>query len=486
MTSISRRNALFSLFGAAAGRAAATKQPNILYIMADDHSTRTIGAYGSTRNVTPNIDRIGREGVRMGNCFCVDSICTPSRAAILTGKYGHMTGVRNLNERLASGQQTFPQLLQKAGYQTGLVGKYHLSAGDIRNPPEGFNYWSIFPGQGKYFDPLMYEMGKERQFTGYATDIVTDLSLEFIKRRDRNKPFAMLVHYKAPHGLWEFDAKHAEMYKGRMEEPDTFWDDYRNRSSAGAKNEFNFDEQAKRMDSPKWPTGRLDTTGLDARGKKAAAYQKFMQDYARCVASVDDNVGRLLAYLDSENLTRDTVVIYTSDQGAFTGEHGWYDKRFFYDESIRMPFLIRYPGEVPAGKVVEGMGLNVDFAPTLLDFAGLPAPSDMQGRSFRPLLRGRTPANWRKSMFYVYYMRTELPPHYGVRTEHHKLIRFPLTDEWELFDLKADPKEMNSVYGKPQYASVRAELQKEMARLCRELKIPEGELPSAGNAPAGC
>ena len=485
MSAISRRNALFSLVGATAGRAAAAKPPNILYIMADDHSAQAIGAYGSTRNQTPHIDRIGREGVRMESCFCVDSICTPSRAAILTGKYGHMTGVRNLNERLDSRQQTFPQLLQKAGYQTGLVGKYHLSAGDIENPPSGFDYWSVFPGQGKYFDPLMYEMGKERQMKGYATDIVTDLSLQFLEKRDRQKPFAMLVHHKAPHGLWEFDPKHAEMYAGRMAEPENLWDDYQNRSSAGAKNEYNFENQAARMDSPKWPTGRLDTTGMDARGKKAAAYQKFMRDYARTVAAVDDNVGRLLAYLDRENLVRDTVVIYTSDQGAFTGEHGWYDKRFFYEESIRMPFLIRYPRELAAGKVAGGMALNVDFAPTLLDFAGLAAPADMQGRSFRPLLAGKMPADWRKAMFYVYYMRTALPPHYGVRTDRYKLIRFPLTNEWELFDLREDPREMKSVYGKPQYASVEADLKNDMTRLCRELKIPEGELPSAENGPKG-
>jgi arylsulfatase A-like enzyme len=460
----------------------AAKPPNLLYIMADDHSARTVGAYGSTRNRTPQIDRIAAEGVRLSNCFCVDSICTPSRATILTGKYGHITGVRNLNDRLDSRHQTFPRLLQDAGYQTALVGKYHLSGSDIQNPPRGFDYWSILPGQGRYFDPIMFEMGKERRFQGYVTDLITDLSLEFLKKRDRSRPFALLVHHKAPHGLWEFDQKHADMYAGKTEEPGDFWDDYRNRSSAAGKSEFNFDRLASRMEAESHPTGRLNTTELDAKGKKAASYQKFIRDYLRCVAAVDDNVGRMLDYVDREGIARDTIVVYTSDQGAFTGEHGFYDKRFMYEDSIRMPFLIRYPGELPAGRTADGMCLNVDFAPTFLDFAGLRAPADMQGCSFRALLRGGTPADWRKSMLYVYYMRTGLPPHYGVRNDRYKLIHFPLTGEWELFDLKQDPGERNSVSGKVRYASVEAGMKNELERLVRELKIPSGELPSAADA----
>lgn len=448
--------------------------------MADDHSAQAISCYGSTRNKTPNIDRIAAEGARMTNCLCVDSICTPSRGAILTGKYGHITGVRNLSDRLDPRQMTFPQLLHDAGYYTGLVGKYHLSAQDIQNPPQGFDYWSIFPGQGKYFDPTMFEMGKERNFGGYATDIITDLSLEFLKKRDRDRPFLMLCHHKAPHGLWEYDQKHASMYTGEMREPGNFRDDYRNRSSAPSRSEFNFHSQAERM-ARQWPTGRLDTTGMNEDQKKTTAYQKFARDYMRCVAAVDDNVGRLLDYLEHEDLSRNTIVIYTSDQGAFTGEHGFYDKRFFYEESIHMPFLIRYPGAIPKGKVNGDMVLNIDFAPTLLDFAGLKAPADMQGRSFRPVLSGHTPADWRKSMFYVYYMNTGLPPHYGVRSDRYKLIRFPLSNEWELFDLKEDPHEMNSVYANPAYATVAAHMKQELERLKRELKIPEGELPSPEN-----
>ncbi|MFB3828191.1 MAG: sulfatase [Bryobacteraceae bacterium] len=458
---------------------AGAKPPNILYIMSDDHSARTVSAYGSTRNKTPNIDRIGREGMRLDNCFCVDSICTPSRAAILTGKYGHMTGVRNLGDRLKADQQTFPQLLHKAGYQTGLVGKYHLSNNDCEDPPQGFDYWNILPGQGRYFDPMMYEMGKEQKYTGYTTDIITDHCLAFLKRRDRSRPFLLLCHHKAPHGLWEYDQKHAGMYSGAMEEPQTFWDDYRNRSKAMARNEYNFHNQAARMDSPNWPTGRLNTEGMDERARKAAAYQKFLRDYLRCVASVDDNVGRLLNYLDEERLARDTIVIYTSDQGAFTGEHGFYDKRLFYEDSIRMPFLVRYPREIRSGTASPAMALNVDFAPTLLDYAGLKAPADMQGRSMRPVLAARTPKDWRRSMFYVYYMHTQLPPHYGVRTQRYKLIAFPQTKEWELFDLKEDPAEMNSVWGDPRYASVQAELTAELAALRKQLKVGDEELPPA-------
>lgn len=457
---------------------AKTKRPNILFIMSDDHAIQAVSAYGSYRNKTPNIDRLAAQGMQLHNCFAVNSICGPSRAAILTGKYGHITGFRRNMQRFDTSLQTFPRLFHQAGYQTAIIGKWHLSRNDAKNPPVGFDYWNILPGQGKYYNPDMFEMGDKKQYEGYVTDIITDLSLRFLENRDKSRPFLLLCHHKAPHSPWEYHEKHAGMFDGKeIPEPATLWDEYENRSTATRDVvRSKLATLEKSMQSPDWPTGRLNTKGLDPKVAKKKTYQKFLKDYLRTVASVDDSIGRLLDYLDREGIAEDTIVIYTSDQGFFLGEHGWHNKRFIYEESIRMPFVMRYPGVIKPGTVNDRMILNIDFAETLLDLAGLPTPNDMQGRSFRPLLEGKRPADWRTSMFYRYYQGSGVPRHYGVRTEQYKLVYFTETEEWELFNLKKDPNELNSVYDDPEYTGVVKEMKAELDRLCRELNVTEKDL----------
>ncbi|MGC9316715.1 MAG: sulfatase family protein [Armatimonadota bacterium] len=448
------------------------RRPNVLYIMSDDHASHAMSCYGSVVNETPQMDRIAEDGVRLDNCFCTNSICTPSRASILTGKYSHLNGVFTLREGMDQRQMTAPKLLRQAGYQTAIFGKWHLGHGGIHDP-QGFDRWCVLPGQGLYHDPEMFDQGEKRTFQGYATDLITDMSLEWLEDRDPDRPFFLMTHHKAPHRPWEPDEKHMHMYEDiDIPEPPTFWDDYANRSTAAREAEMrvgrDFTERDLKQPRPE---------GLTDEEFKRWAYQRYMQDYLRCVASVDDNVGRMLDWLDEAGLTEDTAVIYTSDQGFFLGDHGWYDKRFMYEESLRMPFVVRYPGEIPAGSVNDDIILNTDFAPLFLDYAGLETPHQMQGRSFRENLAGRTPEDWRESFYYRYFMHIDgghnVWAHYGVRTQRYKLIFYyeeePGPQEWELFDLQEDPMEMKSVYDDPDYAGVVAELKEELARLRSEL-----------------
>ncbi len=442
--------------------AEAAERPNILFIMTDDHAAHAISAYGSKVNKTPNIDRIGKEGMRFSNCFVVNSICTPSRAAILTGKYSHINGVPVFN-RFNGDQWTVAKDLQKAGYHTGMVGKWHL-----QSDPTGFDYWNILPGQGKYHDPDFIEMGERKKLKGYVTDITTDISMEFLDKRPKDKPFFLMYHQKAPHRPWQPDEKHRKQFENvTIPEPKTFHDDYKNRSSAAAEAEMRIDKHLNKTDVKMDPPA-----GLNAKELKSWHYQRYIKDYLACVASVDDNIGRMLDYLEKSGLSKNTIVIYTSDQGFFLGDHNWYDKRFMYEECLRMPFLIRYPEKIKAGKVNDAMILNVDFAPTFLEYAGLSAPKEVQGRSIVPLLRGEKPKDWRTSMYYRYYHYPadhKVQPHYGVRNERYKLIFFNRINEWELFDLKKDPNEMKSVYGDPKYADVQKEMLAELKRLRTEL-----------------
>ncbi len=446
-------------------------RPNMVFIMSDDHAAHAMSCCGSRVNETPNIDRIANEGALLTNCFCTNSICSPSRASILTGTYSHVNGVRTLDDRFDGRQQTFPKLLREAGYQTAVVGKWHLGHGGLHDPT-GFDYWIVLPGQGKYHDPDMTEMGEQRTIGGYATDIITDLCIEWLDKRERGRPFCLLCHHKAPHRPWEPDEKHAGMYEEvEIPEPETFNDDYANRAEAAAAARMRVDRDLSEQD-----VKAAAPAGLSPQELKKWNYQRYMKDYLRCVASVDDSVGSLLDYLDAEGLAEDTVVIYTSDQGFFLGDHGWYDKRFMYEESLRMPFCIRYPREIEAGSVTDKIVLNVDFAPTFLDYAGLSVPADMQGRSFRPLTRGEAPSDWRTSMYYRYFMHLahhHVFAHYGLRTERYKLIYYyeddPGPREWELFDLQEDPCEMRSVYGEPAYAEVVSGCQEELRRLRHEL-----------------
>lgn len=435
--------------------------PNFVFIMSDDHAAHAMSCYGSKINQTPHLDRIAKNGMRFSNCFVNNSICTPSRAAILTGKYSHINGVTVFN-RFDGSQRHVAKILRDGGYQTAMIGKWHLFS-----DPTGFDYWNVLPGQGRYYDPVMIEMGKTNTLKGYVTDVITDLSIAWLKRRDPAKPFMLFCHHKAPHREWTPGPKHTNLYENvNIPEPVTFNDDYSGRSRAAAEATMRIERDLRKTDVKQAPPA-----GLAGEALKKWYYQRYIKDYLRCIASIDDNVGRLLDYLEQSGLAKNTVVIYTSDQGFFLGEHGWYDKRFMYEESLRMPLLVSFPGTIKSGSVSDAMVLNVDFAPTLLELAGLPAPADMQGRSMAPLLRGRKPSNWRTSMYYRYYHYPKdhrVQPHYGVRTERYKLIYFDRLDEWELYDLKKDPHETNNLYASS--ARLAKKLKTELFRLKTELK----------------
>jgi arylsulfatase A-like enzyme len=460
------------------------KRPNILFIMSDDHASHAMSCYGSKINKTPNLDRIADGGMIFNNSFCTNSISTPSRASILTGTYNHINKVTTLDTKMDNRLQTFPKLLHGKGYQTAIFGKWHLGTGP-EHCPTGFDSWAVLPGQGLYHNPDFIFKGpgggERKVVKGYVTDIITDMSLDWLKKRDRQRPFCLLCHHKAPHRHWEPDEKHAHLYLDRdIPEPETLYDDYSNRSSAAVEATLRIGRDMNEKDL-KCEINR----NLSEKELRKWAYQRYIKDYLRVIASVDDNVGRILDYMDEEGLTENTIVIYTSDQGFFLGDHGWFDKRFMYEESIKMPFIIRYPEEIKPGSVNDNMILNVDYAETFLDYAGVDIPSDMQGRSFRPLLNGKLPENWQTSMYYRYWMHCgghNVYAHYGVRTLQHKLIYYysqalgqegavddPKVPEWELFDLKKDPHEMENVYHKPEYNGVTENLKEELHHLQRKV-----------------
>jgi arylsulfatase A-like enzyme len=471
--------------------ATAAARPNVVFIMSDDHASQAISAYGSRVNETPQIDRLAREGMLFRNFFVTNSICTPSRASILTGLYSHKNGVPVFNHFDGS-QPTVAKLLQAAGYHTGLVGKWHLGS-----DPTGFDYWEIFPGQGIYNDPVLYTASGEKTYAGrYATDVVTDLAISFIRERPKHRPFFLMLHHKAPHREWTPDEAHRRMFENReIPEPETLWDDYATRSDALRENKQRVADDLTRRDLKLVPPPGLSaaerTTWLAVKptelevvrdgkpttlaGRELARYkyQRYMQDYLACVQSVDDNVGRLLDFLKASGLERDTIVVYTSDQGFFLGEHGLFDKRFMYEESLRMPVLVRWPAVIRPGSETRALALNVDFAPTFLAAAGLAVPAAMQGLSLLPLLRGETPADWRDAIYYRYYHdpgHHDTRAHYGVRTASHKLIYYWKKQQWELYDLGTDPHEMRNLYGQPGQEALTAELKARLARLRQELQ----------------
>ena len=481
------------------------RRPNILFIMTDDHAYQAISCYGSRINKTPNIDRLASAGIRFTNAFCTNSICAPSRAVLLTGKYSHLNGVIDNRVVFDGSQLTFPKLLGQAGYQTALFGKWHL-----KSDPTGFDYWNILPGQGQYYNPDFIEMGVRTKRPGYATDLITDDCLGWLRKRDPKRPFAVLLHHKAPHRNWMPDAKHLSMYEDTdIPLPETFFDDYATRSDAARQQKMRIaddlrfasdlklkpdntpedDTPQEKVDRADWNafTGRLDENQKKAwdnaygpssdafrkanlKGEDLAKwkYQRYIKDYLRCIACVDDNVGRVLDYLDTSGLAENTLVVYTSDQGFYLGEHGWFDKRFMYEESLRMPLIIRYPEEIRPG-VSSEMVMNLDFAPSFLDYAGVPAPSDMQGQSMRRILHGDEPGDWRQSIYYHYYeypAEHSVKRHYGIRNRRYKLIHFYFDiDAWELYDLETDPHELVNVYDNPSYAPTVAELKGELERL---------------------
>jgi arylsulfatase A-like enzyme len=465
-------------------------RPNILFIMSDDHAAHAISAYGSKVNKTPNIDRLANEGMRFEHCFCVNSICSPSRATILTGKYSHLNGVPTFN-RFDGSQPTVANYLQRAGYYTGMIGKWHLGS-----DPTGFDKWEILPGQGVYFNPTFINPNGRHVINGYVTDVITDLSIDFLKNRPADKPFFLMCHHKAPHRPWQPDAKYKAVFAGKqIPEPSTLRDDYSTRTDAirecTQKVFYDLTRRDLKLQPPADLKGRARDQWLDVKPTKVETeidghktvltgdalnnwkYQRYMQDYLACVQSVDDGVGRLLDWLDQAGLAGNTVVIYTSDQGFFLGDHGLFDKRFMYEASVKMPFIVRWPGVTKPGAVQELMAINPDFAPTFMDIAGLPVPSDMQGVSLVPLLKGETPDGWRTSYYYRYYHDPgdhNTRTHYGIRTTTHKLIYFWKKTQWEMYDLATDPDELHNLYSDPSQQQTIAELKAELYRLKKEVK----------------
>ncbi|MEM7327028.1 MAG: sulfatase [Actinomycetota bacterium] len=468
----------------------ASGRQNLLFIMSDDHAAHAISAYGSRINETPHLDRLATEGMRFDAAFCTNSICAPSRAAILTGTYNHVNGVTTLDTPLDNSLWTLPQALQAAGYQTALFGKWHLGHGPNADPA-GFDYWRVLPGQGHYHNPVFLDSaGRVIERGGYVTDLITDDCLRFLDRADPDRPWALFCHHKAPHRSWEPDAKHFEMYNDvEIPFPDTFRDDLEGRAEV---------IQAVRMRMMDLdPVVDLKATvppGLTLDEEIDWRYQRYIKDYLRVVASIDDNVGRLLDRLEERGEADDTVVVYTSDQGFFLGDHGWFDKRLMYEESLTMPLLIRHPRRTPAGSVCDDIVVNVDFCPTLLDVLGVDAAASVQGRSFGEHLAGRSPDDWPDSMYYRYWMHNDrshaCPAHYGVRTTTHKLICYyndPLEQpgaaapvqpqEWELFDLVDDPLEVKNIYGRPGTEAITETLLAELAR--QQAAVGDTPYPSA-------
>lgn len=479
------------------------QRPNIIYIMSDDHAYQAISAYGSALKelaATPNIDRIAREGIRFDRCLVTNSISGPCRAVILTGKYSHLNGfVANEGQKPFDGsQQTFPKLLQKAGYSTAMIGKWHLGS-----DPTGFDHWEILPGQGSYYNPEFITRDGRHTEKGYVTELITDKCISWLEdARDLGKPFMLMMHHKAPHREWQPGPEELTLYKDvTFPEPPTLFDDYSNRGTAELTQDMTISKTMRLEEDLKLYRDRskMKNTGLNRLDQVQMAewdsvynpiirkfyasnlsgdelvrfkYQRYLQDYLACIAAVDKSVGEVLDYLKETGLDKNTVVIYASDQGFYLGEHGWFDKRFMFEESYRTPLLISWPGVTKPGTINGDMVSNIDLPETFLEIAGVDVPSDMQGRSMVPVLKGRTPGNWRKEHYYHYY---EYPGshmvkrHYGMSTQRYKLIHYYYDiDEWELYDRIADPLEMRNFYDDPSYSRVRKKLHRRLAKLMVE------------------
>ena len=443
--------------------AAESVRPNILLVFSDDHAERAVSAYGSQVNHTPHIDRLAAGGTRFANSFVTNSICSPSRATLLTGQYSHKNGVPIFNPFDGS-RQHVAKLLKQAGYHTGVVGKWHLGS-----DPTGFDRWIVLPGQGAYRDPQFLVPGHLLTVKGHASEVITDLGIEFLKTRPVDGPFFLMLHHKAPHRNWVPDERNREKFvAAEFPEPATLRDDYATRPAALPENRQTIVRDLTRNDLKQDPPEGL--AGDDLLKWK---YRRYMQDYLACVQGVDDSVGRLLDFLDEAGLAANTVVIYTTDNGWYMGEHGLYDKRFMYEPGLRVPLVARGPGVKP-GVVAPQFMANIDLAPTFLDLAGVAVPDWMQGRSLVPLLRGESPADWRSSVYYRYYHDPgdhDTRAHYGVRTATHKLIHYWRKDAWEMYDLAADPQELHNLLfdpaeaAQPEVAAKRVELETELKRL---------------------
>lgn len=485
----------------------AADRPNILFIFSDDHAQHAISAYGSKVNETPHLDRLAKEGARFANSYVTNSICTPSRATLLTGQYSHLNGVPVFN-RFDGQRDHVAKHLQAAGYHTGMIGKWHLGS-----DPTGFDRWIVLPGQGAYWNPQFVLPGKKKlNIQGHCTDITTELGIEWLKTRPKDKPFFLMLHQKAPHRPWEPAKRHAEMFKDKViPEPETLFDDYDTRPTALPKNRQTIARDLTRRDLKLTPPDdlkgpdrqrwlnespmELEVDGKVLTGKELVRwkYQKYMRDYLACVQGVDDCVGKVLDYLDETGLTENTIVIYTSDNGWYLGDLGMYDKRFMYEPGLNVPLLVRGPGIKP-GSVPTQLVANIDLAPTFLDLAGVPVPDYMQGRSLVPLLRGESPADWRTAIYYRYYHdpgHHNTAAHLGIRTATHKLIYYWKQDAYEMFDLTADPHEQRNLLHastQEQSPAVKAkftELKDEMVRLKEQYKDTDDRYADPATWPAG-
>lgn len=484
------------------------KPLNIIYIMTDDHAYQTLSAYDTRYTQTPNLDRIANEGILFENSFVANSISGPSRACLLTGKHSHMNGMVDNSTKMDSAQLTFPRLMRQAGYQTAMIGKWHLGG----TPSSDFDFWEILPGQGSYYNPDFITPNGNKHYEGYVTDVITDMGIDYLSKRDKEKPFMMFLHHKAVHRIWMSDTTHIRMFEDKtFPVPENFFDDYAGRSAAEAqkmsidkdmdlvydlkmlddkidsrlKNSYG---EIKRMNPEQraaWDAVykplTADFIAANLSGKELAQwkFQRYMRDYLKCVQSLDENVGRLLEYLEKEGLLENTLIVYTSDQGFYMGEHGWFDKRFIYEESLRTPMVARMPNswKGPRGIKTDKMVQNIDHASTFLELAGVKAPQEMQGVSYLPLLHGESPKDWRTSIYYHYY---EFPDehnvhcHYGVRTsDNFTLVHFydDGMDKWEMYDMSKDPTQMNNIYGQAEYATRQAELHTELDKLRKQYKV---------------
>ncbi|ANE51406.1 sulfatase [Flavisolibacter tropicus] len=485
----------------------ANTRPNIIYIMSDDHAYQAISAYGYGLNHTPNIDKLAEQGVLFNRAFVTNSICGPSRAVMLTGKHSHVNGFKDNHSTFDGSQQTVAKLLHNNGYTTAVIGKWHLIS-----DPQGFDYWNVVPGQGEYYNPDFIENGVKKRVPGYITNITTDFAINWLDSRDKSKPFFLMYQQKAPHRNWMPEEKYYHLFDStQFPVPANYFDDYQTRTKAAHEQAMEvardmhdaydlklaFDlpkDQQKGLagnwqgiynrltpeEKKKWEAAygpsieAFKKANLSGKELAIWKYQRYMRDYLRCVQSVDDNVGRLMEYLKANGLDKNTIIIYTSDQGFYLGEHGWFDKRFMYEESFRTPLIVKWPGVTNKKIASNSMVQNLDFAETILDMAGLPIPADMQGKSFVPVLKGKKKGDVHEALYYHFYENQEhkVAKHIGVRTDRYKLIYFYENNEWEMYDLKKDKSEMKNVYNDPSYSKVKSMMQKKLMELKKQYNDP--------------
>ena len=491
------------------------QRPNIVFIFSDDHAPHAIGAYArdeamafgqwlASVDATPRIDELAADGMRFRRSYCTNSICGPSRAVILTGKHSHVNGFMNNGNRFDGDQPTFPKLLQGAGYRTAMIGKWHLGS-----DPQGFDHWDVLPGQGQYYNPVFITAAGERQVEGHCTDIVTDLSLEWLEaQKESGEPFLLMAQHKAPHRTWMPALRHLELWADEtLPEPPTLFDDYADNAPGAARQEMTIrdhmyllydlfvtpeegaePQEGNSLDASGWRNlermseaqrsawdafyeprnAAFHALGLEGEDLVRWKFQRYLKNYLRCVRGVDESVGRITDWLEANGLAENTIVVYSSDQGFYLGDHGWYDKRWMYEESLAMPLIVRWPGHTEPGSVDDHLVQNLDYAPTFLELAGVEVPDDMQGRSLVPLLEGRAPDDWRDAIYYHYYEYPSVhmvPRHVGIRTERWKLIHYYPFDEWELFDLALDPDETRNLYGDPEHTNIATNLALRLGRL---------------------